>query len=46
MGRPRARRDADRHGQRFELWDKARHDAHEANVLAAGMPDALRDMVL
>jgi MraZ protein len=33
-------------GSRFELWDKARHEAHEATVLAAGMPDAMRDMVL
>ena len=33
-------------GTRFELWDKARHDAHEATVLAAGMPDVLRDHVL
>ena len=24
-------------GSRFELWDKVRHDAHEATVLAAGM---------
>jgi MraZ protein len=33
-------------GGRFELWDKARHDAHEATVLAQGLPDVLRDMVL
>ena len=33
-------------GTRFELWDKLRHEAHEASVLAAGLPDALRDMVL
>jgi len=33
-------------GSRFELWDKARHDAHEASVLAAGMPDVLRDHVM
>ena len=33
-------------GSRFELWDKARHEAHEATVLAAGMPDAMRDMVM
>ncbi len=33
-------------GSRFELWDKVRHDAHEASVLAAGMPDVLRDHVM
>ena len=33
-------------GSRFELWDKTRHEAHEATVLAAGMPDVLRDIVL
>ena len=33
-------------GARFELWDTTRHDAHEATVLAAGLPDVLRDMVL
>jgi MraZ protein len=33
-------------GSRFELWDKARHDAHEATVLAAGLPDVLRDHVM
>jgi MraZ protein len=33
-------------GARFELWDKARYEAHEAGVMAAGLPDALRDMVL
>lgn len=33
-------------GGRFELWDKARHDAHEATVLAQGLPDVMRDMVL
>jgi len=33
-------------GSRFELWDKVRHDAHEATVLAAGMPDVLRDHVM
>jgi MraZ protein len=33
-------------GSRFELWDKARYEAHEAGVLAAGLPDVLRDMVL
>jgi MraZ protein len=33
-------------GARFELWDKTRHEAHEATVLAAGLPDVMRDMVL
>jgi MraZ protein len=33
-------------GSRFELWDKSRHDAHETSVLAAGMPDVLRDHVM
>lgn len=33
-------------GSRFELWDKVRHDAHEATVLAAGLPSALGDHVL
>jgi len=33
-------------GSRFELWDKVRHDAHEATVLAAGLPDVLRDHVM
>jgi MraZ protein len=33
-------------GSRFELWDKSRHEAHEATVLAAGLPDVMRDMVL
>lgn len=33
-------------GTRFDLWDKLRHDAHEASVLAAGLPDVLRDVVL
>ncbi len=33
-------------GSRFELWDKVRHDAHEATVLAASMPDVLRDHVM
>jgi MraZ protein len=33
-------------GTRFELWDKSRHEAHEATVLAAGLPDVMRDMVL
>lgn len=33
-------------GARFELWDKSRHEAHEAAVMAAGLPDVMRDMVL
>lgn len=33
-------------GSRFELWDKVRHDAHEASVMAAGLPPALQDQVL
>lgn len=33
-------------GSRFELWDRVRHDAHEATVLAAGLPAALGDHVL
>ena len=33
-------------GSRFELWDKVRHDAHEASVMAAGLPQALQDQVL
>jgi MraZ protein len=33
-------------GQRFELWDKARYDAHEAAVMASRPPEELRNMVL
>ena len=33
-------------GQRFELWDKARYDAHEAAVMASRAPEELRNMVL
>jgi MraZ protein len=33
-------------GSRFELWDRVRHDAHEASVMAAGLPAALQDQVL
>lgn len=33
-------------GQRFELWDKARYDAHEAGVMASRAPEELRNMVL
>jgi MraZ protein len=30
-------------GSHFELWDAARHAAHEAEVMAGEMPDALKD---
>ncbi len=33
-------------GTRFELWDKARLDAHEATQSASGIPESMRDMVL
>ena len=33
-------------GQRFELWDKARYDAHEAGVMASRAPEELRNMVI
>lgn len=33
-------------GRRFELWDKARYDAHEAAVMASRPPEELRNMVL
>jgi MraZ protein len=33
-------------GGHFELWDMARHDAHEAEVLAKGRPAALRSLVV
>jgi MraZ protein len=33
-------------GRRFELWDKARLDAHEATQFAGGIPESMRDMVL
>jgi len=33
-------------GKRFELWDKARHDAHEAAVMASRPPEELRNLVL
>ena len=33
-------------GQRFELWDRARLEAHEAEVLAADLPAALADLVI
>ena len=33
-------------GQRFDLWDKTRYDAHEAAVMASRPPEELRNMVL
>lgn len=33
-------------GQRLELWDVARHAAHEAETMASGMPDAIKDFVI
>jgi MraZ protein len=33
-------------GHRFELWDAKRHAANEEEILAAGMPDALKDHVI
>jgi MraZ protein len=33
-------------GRRFELWDKARLEAHEATQFAGGLPESMRDMVL
>lgn len=30
-------------GSHFELWDAARYEAHEAEVMAQAMPDALAD---
>jgi MraZ protein len=33
-------------GTHFELWDAARHQAREAEALAKGRPDALRQLVL
>ncbi|MBI5259091.1 MAG: division/cell wall cluster transcriptional repressor MraZ [Burkholderiales bacterium] len=32
-------------GQRLELWDVARHAAHEAETMAGEMPDAVKDFV-
>lgn len=32
-------------GQRLELWDVARHAAHEAETMAGEMPDAIKDFV-
>lgn len=33
-------------GSNFELWDVARYDAREAQMIAAGRPEALRNLVL
>ncbi len=33
-------------GAYFELWDVARHDAYEAALIAAGRPEAVRNMVI
>jgi MraZ protein len=33
-------------GAHFELWDLARHQAREAEALARGRPEALRNLVL
>ena len=33
-------------GSHFELWDSARHEAREAEALALGRPDALRNLVI
>lgn len=33
-------------GRRLELWDKARHDAVEARVIAAGMTDEVLQLSL
>ena len=33
-------------GSHFELWDMARHEAHEAEALAKGRPAALRSLVI
>lgn len=30
-------------GSHFELWDRERYAAHEAEVMQQGLPDALRD---
>ena len=32
-------------GRHFEIWDRAKHQAQEAAVIEAGMPDAVRDIV-
>ena len=33
-------------GSHFELWDMARHEAREAEALAKGRPEALRNLVI
>jgi MraZ protein len=33
-------------GHRLELWDKQRYEEHEARVMAAGMPDTIKGMVI
>ena len=33
-------------GSHFELWDSARHEAREAEALALGRPEALRNLVI
>ncbi|WP_164885161.1 division/cell wall cluster transcriptional repressor MraZ [Rubrivivax rivuli] len=33
-------------GSHFELWDSARHEAREAEALAQGRPEALRNLVI
>ncbi len=33
-------------GSYFELWDSARHEAREAQALAQGRPEALRNLVI
>lgn len=33
-------------GSHFELWDSARHEAREAEALAKGRPEALRNLVI
>lgn len=33
-------------GHRLELWDAQRYAEHEARVMAAGLPDALKDVVI
>lgn len=30
-------------GRHFELWDKARYEAEEAQAMQASMPDAFKD---
>ncbi|OIQ89014.1 protein MraZ [mine drainage metagenome] len=33
-------------GSHFEVWDRATHQARESEVIASGMPDAVRDIVI